>query len=391
MVFSKVFGKLNPWVLTAGVFLLFSLLFPGNVWAMEPEIQGRSAVLMDALTGQVLWSKNPHQRLPQASTTKITTAILALERGNLKDMVRASKKAAEVGEAAIYLEEGETLTLEEMLYALMLRSANDAAVAIAEHIAGTEENFVALMNEKAQELGARDTHYANPHGLSAPNHYSSAYDLALIARYALQIPKFREIVATKERIIPWPGKPWDRFLVNNNRLLWGYYAYPGADGVKNGYTREAGQVLVASATREGRQLIAVVMDSPNMYREASLLLDYGFDHFTRQVLMPEGELVTLVPLKKGLKATVPAVTASEAVAAIPKEARVEWQRRVELFPELKAPIKRGDKVGRLIFTWRDQKITVDLVAGQDVARRPWWVTFLQAFVGIFNFPWLRLN
>ncbi|MGB9859127.1 MAG: hypothetical protein ACPLQP_04240, partial [Moorellaceae bacterium] len=150
-------------------------------------------------------------------------------------------------------------------------------------------------------------------------------------------------------------------------------------------------VLVASATREGRQLIAVVMDSPNMYREASLLLDYGFAHFTRRVLLPAGELVALAPLQEGLKAAVPAITAGEAVAAIPKEATVEWQRSIELFPDLKAPIKKGEPVGRLIFTWRDQKITVDLVAGQDVARRPWWVTFLQAFIGIFPFPWLCLN
>ncbi|MGI9951851.1 D-alanyl-D-alanine carboxypeptidase family protein [Moorellaceae bacterium AZ2] len=389
MLLGRIWHR-NPCIVAAGVFLLW-LVFPFNAWAGEPQIQAESAVLMDALTGQVLWSKNPHERLPQASTTKITTAIVALERGNLTDLVRASKKAAEVGEASIYLEEGETLTLEELMYALLLRSANDAAVAIAEHIGGTEEEFVKLMNEKAREIGAQNTHYANSHGLSAPGHYSSAYDLALIARYALQNPKFREIVATKETTIPWPGKPWDRLLVNNNQLLWGYYAYPGADGVKTGYTREAGQVLVASATREGRQLIAVVMHSPNRYREASLLLDYGFEHFTRQVLMPAGETVSVAPVKKGLKDAVPAVTAGQVVAAVPKNATVQWQQSIEILPEITAPIKQGDRVGTLVFTWQDQKIAVDLVAGQDIAQQPWWLTFIQAFINIFHFPWVRLS
>ncbi|HBT48007.1 MAG TPA: D-alanyl-D-alanine carboxypeptidase [Peptococcaceae bacterium] len=346
---------------------------------------------MDALTGQVLWSKDPHKRLPQASTTKITTAILALERGNLNDLVRTSKKAAEVGEASIYLGEGETLTLEELLYALLLRSANDAAVAIAEHIAGSEEEFVKLMNAKAREIGAENTHYANPHGLSAPDHYSSAYDLALIARYALQNPKFKEIVATKETIIPWPGKPWDRLLVNNNQLLWGYYAYPGADGVKTGYTREAGQVLVASATRDGHQLIAVVMNSPNRYDETRRLLDYGFEHFTHRVLMGRGERVAMAPVSRGLGEAVPAVTASPVVVAVPKGAPLEWQQDIQIWPGLAAPLKRGDKVGAVVFKWEDHKVTVDLVAGEDMREQPWWLAFIQAFINIFHFPWVRLS
>ncbi|MBE3582411.1 MAG: D-alanyl-D-alanine carboxypeptidase [Thermoanaerobacteraceae bacterium] len=375
----------------AGLFLLLWLIFPLEASAGEPQIEATSAVLMDALTGQVLWSKNPHERLPQASTTKITTAIVALERGKLTDLVRASKKAAEVGEASIYLEEGETLTLEELIYALLLRSANDAAVAIAEHIGGTEEEFVNLMNAKAREIGAENTHYANPHGLSAPGHYSSAYDLALIARYALQNPKFREIVATKEAVIPWPGKPWDRLLVNNNQLLWGYYEYPGADGVKTGYTREAGQVLVASATREGRQLIAVVMHSPNRYREASLLLDYGFEHFTRRVLMPAGETVAMAPVSRGLRDTVPAVTAGQVVVAVPKDVPAEWQQDIEILPGLTAPLKQGDKVGTVVFRWQDHKVAVDLVAGRDIREQPWWLAFIQAFINIFHFPWVRLS
>jgi len=400
------FSFFNPRRLAVGLFLWFLFLFlvsvpPAEGSPQEPKIEAKSAVLMDALTGQVLWSKNPHERLPQASTTKITTAIVALEHGNLSDLVRASQRAAQVGEAAIYLEEGETLTLEDLLYALLLRSANDAAVAIAEHIGGTEENFVALMNQKAWEIGARDTHYVNPHGLHAPGHYSSAYDLALLARYALKIPKFREIVATREKVIPWPGKPWDRLLVNTNQLLWGYHAYPGADGVKTGYTSEAGQVLVASATREGRQLIAVVMHSPDMYREIRALLDYGFQHFTHQVLVPEGELITQATVKGALVGTVPLVTARPAVAAVPREGQVVWEREITLLPEIKAPLKKGQKLGELTFILKGpesrqeetkgQRITVDLIAARDVPRRPWWVAFLQGFLSVFNFPWIRLT
>ncbi|MCG0278229.1 MAG: D-alanyl-D-alanine carboxypeptidase [Thermanaeromonas sp.] len=395
----------NPRRLAVGLSLCLLFIcavpaLPAEGSPREPQIEAKSAVLMDGLTGQVLWSKNPHVRLPQASTTKITTAIVALERGNLSDVVRTSRRAAQVGEAAVYLQEGETLTLEELLYALLLRSANDAAVAIAEHIGGTEENFVALMNQKAREIGARDTHYVNPHGLHAPGHYSSAYDLALLARYALNIPKFREIVATREKVIPWPGKPWDRLLVNTNQLLWGYNAYPGADGVKTGYTREAGQVLVGSATREGRQLIAVVMHSPNMYREIRELLDYGFNHFKYEVLAGEGEVITQAPVEGSLAGTVPLVTARPVVAAVPREGQPVWEKEVNLLPEIKAPLRKGQKLGELTFILKGpktlpegaqgQSVTVDLVAARDVPQRPWWVAFLQGFLSVFNFPWIRL-
>ncbi|WP_338826520.1 D-alanyl-D-alanine carboxypeptidase family protein [Neomoorella thermoacetica] len=384
-----MFKKYGPRFLAAGVFLFIFLSFikPGR--AAAPDIQAESYVLMDFRTGQVLMAKNPHERRPQASTTKITTAILALERGNLNDQVIASKNAAETPESSIYLQEGETLTLEELLYALLLRSANDAAVAIAEHIGGSVENFARMMNAKVQEIGARDTHYVNPHGLTAPDHYSSAYDLALIGRYAMMNPKFREIVSTRRRIIPWAGKPWPRLLINENRLLWGYYAYPGADGVKNGYTTPAGQVLVASATRDNWRLIAVVMKSPNMYRETSAILDYGFNNFHQVKLMPAGQQVALAGVRGGIAANIPAVTADDVLVVEPKNETWTWQQRVELNPDLNAPVKKGDRIGRIIFTSHDQEVSVDLIAAGDVAPRPWWMGFLEAFLTVFNLPWLR--
>ncbi|MGB9826330.1 MAG: D-alanyl-D-alanine carboxypeptidase family protein, partial [Desulfofundulus sp.] len=208
-----------------------------------PRVTADAAVLMDATTGQVLYAKNAHQPRPPASTTKILTALLAIEGGKLDQVVTVSPGAAAVGESSMHLFPGQHLTLEQLLYGALLRSGNDACVAIAEHIAGSEANFVLLMNQKARQLGARDSHFCNPHGLPARGHLSSAYDLALLTRYALKNPTFKSLVSTRYHGFSTP--PWGEYhLHNTNRLLW---SYQGADGVKTGTTSEAGMCLVASA------------------------------------------------------------------------------------------------------------------------------------------------
>ncbi|HWI52975.1 MAG TPA: D-alanyl-D-alanine carboxypeptidase family protein, partial [Symbiobacteriaceae bacterium] len=241
------------------------LLLPAVVQAeganVPPVVPARAYLLMDAASGQVLYAHEGETQLPMASTTKIMTAILALERGKLDDVVTVGQKPYDTGGSTIYLDLGEQRTLHELLYALMLESANDSAVAIAEHLGGTEEKFVELMNAKALEIGAKNTHFVNSHGLHDPNHYTTAHDLALIARYAMQNPAFRTLVTTEEATIP-AFKPTDepRHLHSHNQLL-GYY--DGVTGVKNGYTEEALLTNVASAKRGDTELIAVVLGAQN--------------------------------------------------------------------------------------------------------------------------------
>lgn len=353
--------------------------------AEPPPIEAKAAVLMDAASGRVLYSKNPHLPLPQASTTKITTAILALEKGNLSDLVRVSKEAAETPESSIWLEEGEELTLEQLLYALLLQSANDAAAAIAEYIGGTQENFVAMMNQRARELGARNTHYANPHGLDDPNHYSTAYDLALLARYALTLPDFRRIVATPKMTIPWAGHPWERVLYNRNRLLAGPDAYPGATGVKTGYTGKAGSCLVGSAKRGDLELIAVVLNSPNMYQEVRSLLDYGFATFRPKTVVYREQRLAYLPVSRGYAERVKVMAEQSVTVAVRPEEEARLITMVSLPQRLEAPVRQGEVVGRLLVRLGQEEVaSVNLVAERSVGRRSLWSYFLEALLSVFS-------
>lgn len=231
---------------------------------------------MEMETGRVLFESNMHQRLPMASTTKVMTALLALENGDPGARVTCSENAFGVSGTSIYLSPGETLTLEEMLLGLMLSSGNDAAVAISEHIGGTTAQFVGMMNERARQIGAVNTHFANPHGLPSDDHYTTAYDLALIAREAMGNEAFRQLVSTERASIPWEGRAYDRQLKNKNRLL---SSYPGATGVKTGYTSRAGRCLVFGANREGMELVGVVLCCGDWFDEAARLMDGCFDTY----------------------------------------------------------------------------------------------------------------
>lgn len=351
----------------------------------EPDIQARAAIVMDVASGRVLYGRDIHARLPQASTTKITTAILALEKGNLQDQVRVSRAAVETGGSSIWLEEGEVHTLEDLLYALMLNSANDAAVAIAEHIAGSEEAFISMMNTKAREIGATDTHYANPHGLPDPGHYSSACDLALLTRSALQIPAFREVVQTRERVVPWEGHEWPRLLQNKNGFLFGPQSYPGAIGVKTGYTEEAGRCLVAAASRDGWELVAVVLNSPDIYGEAARLLDYAFAAFRPVRLVSRGEVVARVQVKQGYQDYAPVVTGEGVAFPLPVSEDVRVERQVKVPPEIKAPVSEGMRVGALVVSLDGEAVAeVPLTTDREVLRRGFWDWFIMGLKAIFG-------
>jgi D-alanyl-D-alanine carboxypeptidase (penicillin-binding protein 5/6) len=253
--------------------------------ANTPAVSARAVLLADAVTGTTLCEKRSREPLPPASTTKIMTALVALERGNLADLVTVPAEALEVGEASMGLVLGERLSVEDLLYGLLLTSGNDASVAIAMYIAGSVDGFVALMNERAETLGLEATHYANPHGLDAPGHLTSAADLLTVTRAALQYDEFARIVATPQATVA------GRLLFNTNELL---STYDGANGVKTGTTDEAGQCVVAAASRNGGLAIAVVLGSEDRFSDAAALLDHYFANYAaRELPLPRGRLAIL--------------------------------------------------------------------------------------------------
>jgi len=249
-------------------------------WSLpEPEaLSAASALLMDADTGAVLLARHPMERRPPASTTKIMTALLILEEGRLDDMVVIGERVGTVGGTGLGLRRGQRVMLRDLLWAILIKSANDAALAAAEHVGGSEEQFVEMMNAKAAALGMQGTHFMNPHGLDDPDHYSTAYDLAILAREALRNPTFARMVQTREAsLVIRTGRSGNvvkrKTIRTHNQLLGQFF---GADGVKTGYTSLAGRCLVASATRGERQLIAVLLNDTRRWVEAAALLEYGF-------------------------------------------------------------------------------------------------------------------
>jgi D-alanyl-D-alanine carboxypeptidase len=241
--------------------------------AFRPALLARSAILVDASTGRVLWQLHPHARRHVASTTKIMTALLALRKLRPHEMVRIDKSVPRVPLVREGLRAGEQVEAWKLFYAMLLYSGNDDALALAIAAGGTKWHFVHQMNVEARILGLRDTHFVSPSGVVDVGNYSSAWDLAALTRVAMREPRFRQIVRTKIKHVKWSAPTFAKIYVNNNRLLG---LYRGANGVKTGYTHKAGPCLVASATRGGTSLIAVVLDSPDMYRDAKRMLDFGF-------------------------------------------------------------------------------------------------------------------
>jgi D-alanyl-D-alanine carboxypeptidase len=258
----------------------------------QPFAHARADALIDVASGRLLAGHNGDKAMKIASLTKIMTAIVAIENGRLDDTVTVSKNAAGKEGSSLYLRLGEKIKLENLLYGLMLRSGNDAATAIAEHVGGSLEGFVYLMNRKAEELGLTHTHFANPHGLDHEQHYSSANDLAVLTAYALHNDTFKTIVRTKYRKAPNPNESWDYEWKNKNRML---TMYEGADGVKTGYTKQALRCLVSSATRGGQQLVAVTLNDGDDWQDHRKLLDYGFARFPLQLVVKKGQPVAGYP------------------------------------------------------------------------------------------------
>ncbi len=350
------------WFPAAGAALLCLFLW-GGALAEDMSVAARAAVLIDGATGRALFAQNADRRYPMASTTKIMTALLALERCSLEETVTASANASGVPGTSIYLGEGEQLTMREMLLGLMLRSGNDAAVAIAEHVAGSVEAFAALMNERAAALGA-DAHFVTPNGLDADGHDASARAMALIAREALRNQAFRDIVSTQRAVIPWRDSEYSRVLVNKNRLL---KEYEGATGVKTGFTTPAGRCLVFSARRGDLELIGVVMNCGDWFQEAKRLLDWGFSRYSSGTALRAGQESGRVSAAGGTAPPVGAVSRDDLTAALCQAD--QWRLDIDLADTVQAPVARGDRLGiaRLIVNGEVLAQT-DLLSGEDVAR-----------------------
>lgn len=342
------------------VFLSIALLVVNTVVCGEkPAISAQSAILIDRNSKRILFSYQPYIKLPMASTTKIMTALIALENGNINDLVTIKKNSVGIEGSSIYLAEGETLTLEDLLYGLMLRSGNDSAMAIANHIGNDLESFVELMNGKAREIGAINTNFVNPHGLYADNHYTTAYDLALITAEALEIEKFQEIVSTKT----WrANRNKNNIFYNKNKTLW---EYPGGDGVKTGYTIMSGRCLVTSATKNNIQLIAVVLNASNWFNDCYKLMDYGFENFKNYVIYEEGKFFKNIPVINGEKEIIPAIAKRTFLYPLKEEELEKVKLNIKLPNYLEAPINKGDEIGDITVYLDGQIIHKDRIIAKE--------------------------
>jgi len=347
-----VSGNRKASLRAAGALLIVLLTAPsGGAAARAPRkapnapAPPTAAIVMDVKTGAVLFAHDAHRRWPPASTTKILTAMLVIERLPVDRVVPIGPRAvAQRNGSAIGLEQGELWLVGDLLTAMVVRSANDAAVALAEAAAGSVEEFVEAMNGRAKRLGARNSHFVNPHGLHDPDHYTTAYDLALIARYALHHPTFARLASTPAWIVS-RGDRTPQQYPNTNKFL---TLYTGADGVKTGWTAASGPCLVASATRNGWQLVAVVLNSASsrqMYRDAEGLLNSAFQSFRMVRVAEQGKPVTTIDL--GRRRSVDAVVPADVYVVVKRTTTVTAQVRMR--PNLRPPIEAGERVGEVVF------------------------------------------
>ena len=348
---------------------LLGLAAPPALAFRRPKVSAKAAIVIDGTTGQILYAKNIHEHLPMASTTKMMAATVALEHGRLSDIVEVSKKAADTGGSSMYLEPGEKLTFKQLLYGMLLVSGNDATEAVAEYISGDPKKFVALMNQKAQELGLHDTHYVTPHGLPAAGHYSSAYDLAMIARYAFKNPVFAKITDTRVKVLPGNDRIPHRILVNHNRLL---RYFPGALGGKTGYTIAAGKCFVGSAERNGRFVIEAILNDRACWVDAANLLNYGLDDFKSEPIAAAGQVIASVPVKGGTQASEHAVLQDAVDLSVRRGGRrPDVQATFHMIPELTAPVQSGEILGRYQLREGDRLIAeAPLVAADSIPVAP---------------------
>lgn len=372
-------------VLTAVLTLLFSVGCCLPALAAEKQYENltdlgltsKSALLMEEDTGTILYEQNSHEALPPASVTKVMTLLLIYEgerdgKFDWTDTVQVSEHAASMGGSQVFLEEGETQTAADMTKSIAIASANDAAVAMAEFLAGSEEAFVQKMNERAKELGMEDTNFVNACGLDTEGHVSSAYDIALMSRELMEnFPEIKEYTTTwQDSIVHKTRRGEETFgLTNTNKLIqW----YDGATGLKTGSTGNALYCLSGTAERDGMGLIAVVMAAPDYkvrFREVMQLLDYGFANYAIEKGREKCYAMGEVPVEKGMTDTVEAVVAEEISVLVPKGKEAQWETKTELLPAVSAPVEAGTKVGELVYLRDGEEVgRVELTAGENVEK-----------------------
>ena len=326
------------------------------------ELSASSAVVVELETGAVVYAKAEDTKRTMASTTKIMTAICALEEGDLSKKVKIPPRAVGIEGSSIYLREAEELTLKELVYGLMLNSGNDAAVAIAYAVAGSVEDFAKLMNTKAKEIGAKNTHFMNPNGLDEDGHYTTAKDLAMIAAYAMKNKDFREIASTYQTTIPGSEEGTKRYLTNHNKLL---KRMEGCIGVKTGFTKKSGRCLVSSAERGGVTLVAVTLNAPDDWNDHINMMNYGFERLERKKMVSKGELLQEVTVEGGDRKTTKVVCSDDFYASMLKDK--PYVAKYKFSKSIKAPVKKGAEVGRVEIYMGSSLIgTVPAVTGEDV-------------------------
>ena len=347
--------------------LLFALL------GLYPSAEGRSARLNLSARAATLYvpeidrfiySNNSDQRLPMASTTKIMTALIALEECEGDEVIVIDDESVGIEGSSAYLRAGDKLTMEELAYALLLQSANDAAVAIARHIGGSTEAFADIMNERAKALGLSDTHFENPHGLDSSEHYTTAHDLAKIAAAALKNPKFKEIASTYKKSFITEER--SRTYVNHNKLL---NMYDGCVGVKTGFTKKSGRCLVGAAERDGLTLISVTLDAPSDWADHKNMLDYGYERLEKISFAEPSEYEYDIPVIDGVADSV-LVKNEELASLIREKGGSDFESHVKLSRFVVAPVREGDILGEVIFTIDGKECArVNLLAAENVRKK----------------------
>lgn len=374
------------------IILSIFMLFVPVCGDSDINVAAPSAILIDAESGRVLYEKNADEKHYPASTTKIMTAILAVEYGKFDEVVTVGENPplVKIGSSQIYLVPGEQLTLDQLLYALMLESANDAAVAIAEHISGSVEEFAKLMNEKAKIIGAKNTHFVNPNGLHDENHYTTARDLSLIAKYAMTLPKFREVVKTLNYTIPKTNKQYERsYITNSNKLLWKVndkYRYEYATGIKTGYTTEAKSCLVGGAKKDDVELISVVMatDGSGIYTDTISLFEYGFANYHKVGLLKKDQIATTVSVE-GSEEKLNLVAAEDFSVLLNDSEKSRLSTDIRVNDTIKLPVEKGETLAQMHFYLDGAEINkVNLLAqvGLEAPNKKslWWLWAIIAFL-----------
>lgn len=370
------------------VLILIFFLSANKIYALSPsDLSAQSYILMEKQTGKVVFEKNAYQKMKMASTTKIMTGILALEMGKPDDIVKVSERAAYVEGSSMYLAPNEQIRLIDLIYGLMLNSGNDAATAIAEHLCKSEAEFAKQMTKKAVEIGANNTSFENPSGLDGDNHYTTAYDLALITRYALKNDAFAEIVKTKKKVIPWQGKAFGKTLVNHNKLL---SMYEGCDGVKTGFTKKSGRTLVCSATRGGISLICVTLNAPNDWQDHTKLFDYAFSRLKLNKIIEKGQIMKTVSVTKGYVDKTSLIANDDLFLPIEANEFDKLSYEINAPQNIIPPVLNNEKIGEALIYYDKKFIKkIDLVTNEALIKLENKKIFMDSLNKIF-INWLHI-